>query len=218
MNAVYVLIGLSILGVILWGVWLAKQFWLRPTEWANFVIAAWSAVFATLIFGLIVGLSLYYVQHTQESEEHTAQQVKQAAENRSRILALTKTELEYNQQTLHARIADATQAADHIRTAPLKNEFWKMLSASGDVRWISNYELLYKISNAYFRLENTMYWEHQFLEAATSTGIAMMVTMSNGTSMPLVAYVWSLTAPTYPEAEKAVTVALEGINQESHQH
>jgi hypothetical protein len=75
--------------------------------------------------------------------------------------------------------------------------------------------LLYKIADAYFYLEKTMYWEHQFLEAATSTGIAMSVNMSNGTSMPLAQYVWSLTVPSYSPARQSVAGALAAIDRAS---
>ena len=158
------------------------------------------------------------MQHSQESQERAEQESKHALDNRTRILALTTTELTYNRDALQARGPDHHQSLAQIHATPLKNDFWKMLSASGDIRWISDYDLLYKLSNAYFRLENTMYWEHQFLEAATSTGIAMTVKMSDGTSMSLAQYVWSLTAPTYPEAEKSITGALEAINQVTQKH
>jgi hypothetical protein len=82
MNATYLIIVVTIL-VVLWGLWLAKQFWFRPTEWANFIIAAWSAAFATLIFGFIVGYSIYYIQHSQETSEHRQEKTQEALSNRA---------------------------------------------------------------------------------------------------------------------------------------
>jgi hypothetical protein len=58
-----------------------------------------------------------------------------------------------------------------------------------------------------------MYWEQQFLTAMTGTGMAMTVNMSDGTTQPLAKYVWTLTAPTYADTQRAVSAALLAIDE-----
>jgi hypothetical protein len=211
MKTAYMLIGFTILGVLLWGLWLARKFWSRPTDWANFMIAAWSAAFATMIFGFVVGYGIYYIQSSNENATREAQEARQSLDNRTRILSFLKTELTYNRDTLRARGSDSNQALARIQDTPLKNEFWKIVSGSGDLRWIGDYSLLYKIADAYFYLAQTMYWEHQMLEATTSVGIAMTVNRPDGTSVSLARHLWSIASPTYLRTQEALTAALSAI-------
>jgi hypothetical protein len=211
-KAIYILIAACAAIIVVTGILIARNYWSSPIERANFIIAAWSAAFGTLIFGLVVGYSIYAVQHSQESTERIESNAKQASENRLRILSWTRVELTYDRDALKARGTDSNQALLQIHARPLKNEFWQMLSRSGDLRSISNYDLLYKLADAYFYVERSMYWEQQFLTAITGTGMAMSVNMSDGTSKSLAQYIWTLTSPTYSDAQRAITAGLLAID------
>lgn len=195
---------------VIWGAWLIRKFWTKPQALGNLQIAAWTQFFGTLLFGMIVGLSIYYLQTTNDEAARKQAADKLATANATRILTLVKNELGYNLEALQSR--ESSDILSAIQTAPLKSDFWRMIATSGDAKWINNFDLLYKISEAYFRLEQAIAWEKRFLDALASVATTITVTVGDK-SVPLTQYNLTLAKQTYGPASTAVNAALSEVEK-----
>jgi hypothetical protein len=92
-----------------------------------------------------------------------------------------KQELAYNGEALLQR--------DNVFNpggARLKNEFWKIASLSGDLRWVDDPDLLNLIAQAYFDIEVAADWDRRLTDSLTGPAITITLNFHDGSPPKLV--------------------------------
>ncbi|MGO8976394.1 MAG: hypothetical protein ACLQNV_23075 [Steroidobacteraceae bacterium] len=174
-----------------------------------------SAVLSALVFGLIVGLSIYYLQHSQDAQERARAEQQQAHLARERIVSLIRRELSYDLEAIRARrqTADLNTAFIQIYQKPLKIDFWRSISTTGDLKFLNDFDLLYKVADAYFSVNATMGWEEKLANVISTASRAVTMTGPDGKSTSLVEVVFSLASQSYSGTEAALVEAIGTLDR-----
>ena len=213
-TAVSIFAVVSLVLVGLWGFWIWKR--ASSPERMSFHIGAWSAAFGTLILGFLIALSVYYIQ---EEQQRSAEE-SQAGATKARLLSLFNTELSGDLQALKMRVAANQNSQlntiyhtqyDPIYNSPLKSEFWRIISTSGDMKVLNDLDVVYALSQAYENIAYTDYWEHRLIDVLNSSGIAITVNTPDGGKMPLAVSVLANVVPTYEPTRQAVETAIGAL-------
>lgn len=108
------------------------------------------------------------------------QQVREATEQGQRVLALIRKELAFDLDQLTDRRGRGADKTRVVTVTALKADFWKSVSASGDIKWIRDSALLDAISAAYYRINTTASLEARYVDTSFYPGI----TFQSGSSPP----------------------------------
>src|SRR5437870_2324682 len=114
-------------------------------------MANWFATMCGVIVGIPIALELNRWQ--QRAADRRAQEIlkQETRERGSKVLRLLRTELTENLDLMKARRSDPGQKRVVI-TERLKDDLWSAFSASGDLQWISNPDVLDALSTAYYQI------------------------------------------------------------------
>lgn len=94
---------LCALVLLIWSIVVVRKYWTSPPLWQSLEVTVPSAVLSALVFGLIVGLSIYYLQHSEDAQERARAEQQQAHLARERIISLIRRELSYDLEAIRAR-------------------------------------------------------------------------------------------------------------------
>ncbi len=201
--------------LLVWSIVVVRKYWSSPPLWQSLEVTVPSAVLSALVFGLIVGLSIYYLQHSEDTQERARAQRQQAHLARERIVSLIRRELSYDLEAVRARrkAADLNTAFIQIYRKPLKIDFWHSISSTGDLKFLNDFDLLYKVADAYFSVNATMGWEEKLANVITTASRAVTMNGADGKSVSLMEVVFSLASQSYPGAEAAIVEAVGALDR-----
>ena len=105
-------------------------------------IGNWLATLLGIIAGVPIALAIERQRISHEEQAHVAEHREHAI----KVSFLIRDKLVYNSNRLTERINDKTS----LPLFPFKNDLWRALSDSGEIRWIDNPPILNKIASAYY--------------------------------------------------------------------
>lgn len=133
--------------------------------------------FATLS-GIVIGIPIalgineHQSKVQDDKDEHARQTQKK--EMLEKVLSVVGLELFINQKTLSSQV----QAQEHSPQAAsflgMKNDAWKAISDSGDLKWIDDPQLIGTISFAHFFIRRIMFFEDKFFDPHFNTGVVTL--------------------------------------------
>lgn len=161
---VTVLVAVAVLPVV----YVARR-WTDPLL-RDSAMANWFATMCGVIVGIPIALELNRRQ--QRAADRRAQEIlkEETRERGSKILRLLQTELTANLDLMKARRSDPGQKRVVI-TERLKDDLWSAFSASGDLQWISNPDVLDALPTAYYQIRVVIFLEHRYFDAAHFPGL-----------------------------------------------
>ena len=192
--------------LLFWSITVVRKYWSSPPLWQSLEVTVPSAVLSALVFGLIVGLSIYYLQHSEDTQERVRAEQQQTLLARERIISLIRRELSYDLEAVKARrqTADLNTAFVQIYQKPLKSDFWHSISSTGDLKFLNDFDLLYKVADAYSSVNATMGWEERLANVISTASRAVTMTGADGKSISLMEVVFSLASQSYSGTEAAL--------------
>jgi len=201
--------------LLVWSISVVRKYWSSPPLWQSLEVTVPSAVLSALVFGLIVGLSIYYLQHSEDTRERARAEQQQALLARERIVSLIRRELSYNLEAVRARrqVTDLNNAFVQIYQRPLKIDFWRSISSTGDLKFLNDFDLLYKVADAYFGVNATMGWEEKLANVISTASRAVTMTGTDGKSISLMEVVFSLASQSYSGTEAALVEAIAALDR-----
>jgi hypothetical protein len=201
--------------LLVWSIVVVRKYWSSPALWQSLEVTVPSAVLSALIFGLIVGLSIYYLQHSEDTQERMRAEQQQTHLARERIVSLLRRELSYDLEAIRARrqAADLNAAFVQIYQKPLKIDFWHSISSTGDLKFLNDFDLLYKVADAYFGVNATMGWEEKLANVISTASRAVTVAGADGKSVSLVEVVFGLASQSYSGTEAALVEAIGALDR-----
>lgn len=127
-------------------------------------MANWFATMIGAIVGILIALEINrYQQETQEKRERQVQEREKSA-RKTKILTLIRGELELNRQILFSTIEKQRIHPKVVPLTGMKDDLWNAFSASGELQWIDDLELLDSISTAYYYIRRIIPLEEKYFE------------------------------------------------------
>jgi len=111
----------------------------------------WTATIPTVV-SVIAGIGVAWWGIRVANAVETAKDVAAATERRRDVLMVIQNELDRSVRELRG---DRAAMPREVVIPFLPTEAWRSLSASGELRWIDNPNLIAKIANAYHRIDAT---------------------------------------------------------------
>ena len=105
-------------------------------------IGNWLATLLGIIAGVPIALAIERQKISREEQERAAEHRERAI----KVSFLIRDELVYNSNRLAERLNNKVS----LPLLPFKNDLWRALSDSGEIRWIDNPPILNKIASAYY--------------------------------------------------------------------
>lgn len=125
-------------------IWIIVSYsYLRATD-VNYWDGAVGGLLAAMV-GVIVGVPIALEINRLRVAREEKKKTSEAKKKGKGVLSLIREELEFNLSRLEDRQKDATKLPTH----PFKVDLWNTFSSSGELRWISNPNLLNRIVSAY---------------------------------------------------------------------
>jgi hypothetical protein len=171
MKALRVLLVLSVAALVVWPVIYTARHYAQ----GDYRLAFMSSLAATVIglaAGIPVGLEINRRQAAVEELRSAVQRESEAREHRDRILSLIGKELGYNELIITGGTEENAGAKKRSVSLPmLKQDVWEAFSDGGELRWVSDPNLLDEIANAYYHIRGIAFLEEKFFEAAHFPGL-----------------------------------------------
>lgn len=170
--------------------------------WDNF----WPNFFADLSVGLILGLGVALWLSRRETEAEKTKRKKD-------LLRMVKKELEDNKNHLRQnseKIRDEGKLFSPCLPG-LKDEYWRVLSDGGEIKWISDdFELLEKMSVAYHYIGSVKKTELDFNDAVLDLREYSSLATSSNERRKRTLRLWLLDG--YGNVEKYAKEVIENID------
>jgi hypothetical protein len=153
--------------VLALGTWLGVAYW--SDAFRDAFVSSLLATTLGLILGVPIALKIngYQERHQEAQAQH--ERDEEAKTQKARVLGLLEQELRSNLDGLTERVKPNRP----VPIAPLKMEFWRALSASGETKWIDDLSLLSVISTAYYHLGITAALESKFADIVYYPGLTV---------------------------------------------
>ncbi|MCI0560678.1 MAG: hypothetical protein MN733_19510, partial [Nitrososphaera sp.] len=167
---------ITVLGLVLvsvFVVWLLYQF-IPPSGYRDTFLGNLLATLIGVVAAIPIGLEINrYTTEIQDQKSREADEGRRI-DRLKWLLTLVKEELKLNASIL-TNLIRAQEDNDKAHNAyGLKDDFWDSITASGDIRWIDDLDLLDQIGFAYYMLRRIRMLEEKYFDPGFNMAVSQM--------------------------------------------